>query len=46
MKSDLRFCLSGALRDFRTLAGHASLTTTSRYIEMDAEAQSKLVNLI
>ena len=28
------------------LAGHASLTATSRYIEVDAETQSKLVNII
>jgi integrase/recombinase XerD len=38
--------VGGSLRDVQALAGHASLTTTSRYIEMDAEAQSKLVNII
>ena len=38
--------VGGSLRDVQALAGHASLTTTSRYIEMDAEAQAKLVNII
>jgi integrase/recombinase XerD len=38
--------VGGSLRDVQALAGHASLTTTSRYIEMDAEAQSKLVNIV
>jgi len=38
--------VDGSLRDVMALAGHQSLTTTSRYIEMDAEAQSKLVNII
>ena len=38
--------VGGSLRDVQALAGHASLTTTSRYIETDAEAQSKLVNII
>jgi integrase/recombinase XerD len=38
--------VGGSLRDVQALAGHASLTTTSRYIEMDAEAQSKLVNMV
>jgi integrase/recombinase XerD len=38
--------VGGSLRDVSALAGHASLTTTSRYIEMDAEAQQKLVNLV
>jgi integrase/recombinase XerD len=36
----------GSLRDVQALAGHASLTTTSRYIEADAEAQAKLVNMV
>jgi len=35
-----------SLRDVQALAGRASLTTTSRYIEMDAEAQSRLVNMV
>jgi integrase len=38
--------VGGSLRDVQVLAGHASLTTTSRYIETDVEAQSKLVNII
>jgi integrase/recombinase XerD len=38
--------VGGSLRDVQALAGHASLTTTSRYIETDAEAQAKLVNVI
>ena len=38
--------VGGSLRDVQALAGHASLTTTSRYIETDAEAQAKLVNII
>jgi integrase len=38
--------VGGSLRDVQALAGHASLTTTSRYIEMDAEAQAKLVNIV
>jgi site-specific recombinase XerD len=35
-----------SLRDIQQLAGHASLGTTARYIEADAEAQRKLVMLI
>jgi integrase len=38
--------VGGSLRDVQALAGHASLTTTSRYIETDAEAQQKLVNIV
>ena len=38
--------VGGSLRDVQALAGHASLTTTSRYIATDAEAQWKLVNII
>jgi integrase/recombinase XerD len=38
--------VGGSLRDVQALAGHASLTTTSRYIETDVAAQSKLVNII
>jgi integrase/recombinase XerD len=38
--------VGGSLRDVQALAGHASLTTTSRYIETNAEAQSKLVNIV
>ena len=38
--------VGGSLRDIQALAGHASLGTTARYIEADAEAQRKLVALI
>jgi integrase len=38
--------VGGSLRDVQVLAGHASLTTTSRYIATDAEAQQKLVDII
>lgn len=38
--------VGGSLRDVQQMAGHASLTTTARYIETDAEAQAKLVNII
>ena len=36
--------VGGSLRDVQAITGHASLTTTSRYIETDSEAQQKLVN--
>jgi integrase/recombinase XerC len=38
--------VGGSLRDVQQLAGHASLGTTARYIEADAEAQRKVVALI
>ena len=38
--------VGGSLRDVQALAGHASLSTTSRYIEADGEAQAKLVNIV
>ena len=38
--------VGGSLRDVMALAGHASLATTSRYIQTDGEAQAKLVNII
>jgi integrase/recombinase XerD len=38
--------VGGSLRDVQALAGHASLTTTSRYIAMDVDAQRKLVNIV
>jgi integrase/recombinase XerD len=38
--------VGGSLRDIQQLAGHASLQTTSRYIEGDADAQRKIVALI
>jgi integrase/recombinase XerD len=37
--------VGGSLRDVQQMAGHSSLTTTSRYIETDSEAQAKLVNI-
>ncbi len=37
--------VGGSLRDVQAMAGHASLTTTSRYIESDSQAQKKLVNI-
>jgi integrase/recombinase XerD len=36
----------GSLRDVQLLAGHASITTTQRYIEGDSDAQRKLVSLL
>ena len=36
----------GSLRDVQRLAGHSSLPMTQRYIEGDADAKRKLVNLI
>jgi integrase len=38
--------VGGSLRDVQALARHASLTTTSRYIEADGEAQARLVNIV
>jgi integrase/recombinase XerC len=38
--------VGGSLRDIQQLAGHASLGTTARYIEDDADAQRKVVTLI
>jgi len=38
--------VGGSLRGVQQLAGHASLGTTARYIEADAEAQRKVVALI
>jgi integrase/recombinase XerC len=36
----------GSLRDIQQLAGHASLQTTARYIEGDAEAKRKVVAMV
>jgi integrase/recombinase XerC len=38
--------VGGSLRDVQMLAGHASLSTTAKYIEHDADAQRKVVLLI
>lgn len=37
--------VGGSLRDVQVLAGHSALSTTQRYIETDAEAQRKVVNI-
>ena len=37
--------VGGSLRDVQALAGHSSLTTTQRYIEINAEAKRKVVEL-
>ena len=36
----------GSLRDVQALAGHANLQTTQRYIDVDAECQRKVVDMI
>ena len=36
----------GSLRDVQLLAGHASLSTTQRYIEAHANAQRRIVELV
>jgi integrase len=38
--------VGGSLRDVQALARHSSLSMTQRYIEADAEAQRKVVELI
>jgi integrase len=38
--------VGGSIRDVQLLAGHMSLRTTQRYIEADAEAQKKVVQLV
>lgn len=38
--------VGGSLRDVQQLAGHASITTTQRYIDCDPEAQRRLVALL
>jgi len=37
--------VGGSLRDVQALAGHASLRTTQRYIDVDQEAQKRVVQL-
>jgi integrase/recombinase XerD len=38
--------VGGSLRDVQLLAGHSALSTTQRYIEADALAQRKVVELV
>ena len=38
--------VGGSLRDVQLLAGHSNLRTTQGYIEADAEAQRRIVQLI
>lgn len=38
--------VGGSLRDIQILAGHSALSTTQRYIEADAAAQRKIVDLV
>ena len=38
--------VGGSLRDVQILAGHSTLSTTQRYIEADAEAQRRVVDLV
>jgi integrase/recombinase XerD len=38
--------VGGSLRDVQVLAGHANLGTTQGYIDVDSEAQQKVVELV
>lgn len=38
--------VGGSLRDVQMLAGHRALSTTQRYIEADAAAQKRVVDLV
>ena len=38
--------VGGSLRDIQSLAGHSSLSTTQRYIEINPEAKRKIVELV
>jgi integrase/recombinase XerD len=37
--------VGGSLHDVQALAGHSSLTTTQRYIEVNAEAKRRMVEI-
>ena len=37
---------SGSLPDVQAVAGHASLSTTSHYIEANSEARQELMNIL
>ena len=38
--------VGGSLRDVQVLAGHSSLTTTQRYIEVNAETKRRVVGVV
>lgn len=38
--------VGGSLRDVQSLAGHSSLQTTQRYIEVNSEARRRIVDLV
>ena len=38
--------VGGSIRDIQELAGHTNLRTTQRYIEVDADAQRKVVQML
>lgn len=38
--------VGGSIRDIQALAGHTNLRTTQRYIEMDADAQRRVVQTL
>jgi integrase len=38
--------VGGSLRDVQALAGHSALSTTQRYIDADAAAQRRIVDLV
>ncbi len=40
------FSVGGSFSDVQMLAGHSALSTTQRYIEADAEAQKRVVDLV
>jgi integrase len=38
--------VGGSVRDVQLMAGHSNLNTTQRYIEVDAECQRRVVDLV